>query len=386
MIVDAGVVCVLAALDAAGTPSTFHDHFDVGHLLKKYTVPMRTVRVVTIVCLGLLVAAVATVVAQRSATPSASTTAASEATARIVASTKALLATLDDAGKAKVQVPFDGPSKSRWSNLAAFKRAGLRMGDLTPAQRAAVNELLSTAFSREGYQKVSDIMHADQLFAVTQGIPTARGTYFGEKEYYLAFVGTPSTTAPWMLQLGGHHLAINLTMAGGQASMAPSLPGAQPAKFTVEGRMARPFGKENDIGFALINALNDTERRQAILNYEIKDLVLGTGQDGKRIQPEGLKASAMSASQQAMLVDLAKQWSGIMNDAFAEVRMAEIRANLPETYFAWSGPTTDGSPAYFRIQGPTLLIEYAPQENSVDHLHTMYRDPTNDYGAKFAGQ
>ena len=66
-----------------------------------------------------------------------------------------------------------------------------------------------------------------------------------------------------------------------------------------------------------------------------------------------------------------------------EQRMAEIRANLPETYFAWSGPTDNGSVAYFRIQGPTLVIEYAPQGNSVDHIHTIYRDPTNDYGAKF---
>ena len=84
------------------------------------------------------------------------------------------------------------------------------------------------------------------------------------------------------------------------------------------------------------------------------------------------------------LCDLVGEWAGIVNDAFGEPRMAEIRANLPQTYFAWSGPTTNGSAAYFRVQGPTLVIEYAPQQGSVDHLHTIYRDPTNDYGAKFA--
>jgi hypothetical protein len=73
-----------------------------------------------------------------------------------------------------------------------------------------------------------------------------------------------------------------------------------------------------------------------------------------------------------------------MTDAFGDPRMAEIRTNLPQTYFAWSGPTTNGSAAYFRIQGPTLVIEYAPQQGNVDHIHTIYRDPTNDYGAKFA--
>jgi len=205
---------------------------------------------------------------------------------------------------------------------------------------------------------------------------------FGEDEYYLSFVGTPSTTTPWMLQFGGHHLAINLTMAGSQASMAPSLPAAQPATYTFEGRTIRPLGNENDKAFALINALNDAQRKQAILAYRVSDLVLGPGQDGRTIQPEGIPASALTAPQQTMLVDVVREWTGIMTGAFAEPRMAEIRTNLAQTYFAWSGPTTNGSAAYFRIQGPTLVIEYAPQ-GSVDHIHTIYRDPTNDYGAKF---
>jgi len=110
--------------------------------------------------------------------------------------------------------------------------------------------------------------------------------------------------------------------------------------------------------------------------------VLGPGQDGRTIQPEGIPASALTPPQQTMLLDVVREWTGIMTGAFAEPRMAEIRTNLPQTYFAWSGPTTNGSAAYFRIQGPTLVIEYAPQ-NSVDHIHTIYRDPTNDYGAKF---
>ena len=85
-----------------------------------------------------------------------------------------------------------------------------------------------------------------------------------------------------------------------------------------------------------------------------------------------------------MLVELVREWAGIMTDAFGDPRMAEIRTNLPQTCFAWSGPTTNGSAAYFRIQGPTLVIEYAPQQGNIDHIHTIYRDPTNDYGAKFA--
>jgi hypothetical protein len=163
-------------------------------------------------------------------------------------------------------------------------------------------------------------------------------------------------------------------MGGSQASMTPSLPAAQPATFTVEGRTVRPLGDENDKAFALVNALDNTQRGQAILNYRVADLVLGPGQDGRTIQPEGLRASSMTPAQQAMLLGLIEEWAGIMTEAYAGPRMTEITRNLPQTWFAWSGPTTNGSAAYFRVQGPTIVIEYAPQ-GGVDHIHTIYRDP-----------
>jgi Protein of unknown function (DUF3500) len=362
------------------------------------------VRIATMACLGLWVIAVATVPAQRGTTSPQPGGAQGDVTARITTSAQALLTKLDNAGRAKLQFPFEGPQKTRWSNLPSpmFERQGLRMGDLTSTQRAAVKELLAVALSRDGYRKVTDIIQGDEVLRKTssQGPrgggadPNAGrasagargggrgGPAFGEDEYYLAFLGTPSATAPWMLQFGGHHLAINLTLAGSQATMAPSLPAAQPATFTVEGRTVRPLGNENDKAFALMNALNAEQRSQAILNSRVADLILGPGQEGRMIQPEGIRASALSAAHQTMLWELVREWVGIMNDTFAEPRMAEIRAKLADTYFAWSGPTANGSAAYFRVQGPTLVIEYAPQQGSVDHIHTIYRDPTNDYGAK----
>jgi hypothetical protein len=314
-----------------------------------------------------------------------------EATARIVAAAQALAGSLDDAGRAAVQFPFDGPQKTRWSNLPSpmFARRGLRLADLTAPRRAAVMTLLAAALSHDGYQKVQNIMEGDEVLRQNQstrgrglGGPGG-GPAFGRDQYYLAFVGTPSTTQPWMLQFGGHHLAINLTIGGAQASMTPSLPAAQPAAFMVEGRTVRPLGDEHDKALKLVNALDGTQRGQAILNYRVADLVLGHGHDGRTIQPEGLRASSMTPAQQAMLLGLVEEWAGIMTAAYAGPRMAEIKATLPQTYFAWSGPTDDSSAAYFRVQGPTLVIEYAPQ-GGFDHVHTIYRDPTNDYGAKLA--
>jgi hypothetical protein len=331
---------------------------------------------------SLIVAAI--VLAEGGAPVSTSATAQAETTKRIVASAQALLTALDQPGRSKVQFPFDSPQKTNWSNLPTgiFRRDGVRLGDLNPAQRAAVMNLLRVAFSDGGYRKITAIMRGDEILKAG-GSPPGGRVVFGEDEYYLAFVGAPSASAPWMLQFGGHHLAINLTLGGSEATLAPSHTAAQPASYTFEGRTVRPLGDENDKGFALINALDDAQRGQAILKYQVSDLVLGPGKDGRTIQPEGIRASALSTAQQTMLLDLVREWVGIMSDPYAETRMAEIRAKLPDTYFAWSGPTTNGSLAYFRIQGPTLVIEYAPQR-SLDHIHTIYRDPTNDYGAKLA--
>ena len=341
---------------------------------------------------------------------SSASNAQAAATARIVSAAEALLATLDAAGRAKAQFPFDGPQKTRWSNFPTgiFHREGLRMGDLTQTQRKAVMTLLSVALSDEGLTKVNDIVRGDEVLRTADtGGPPAGGpptagpggggqapppgagaatsgprVIFGEDEYYLAFVGAPSTTAPWMLQFGGHHLAINLTMAGSDATMAPSLPAAQPASYSFEGRTVRPLGDENDKAFTLINALDDKAARAGDPALPSRGSRTRSGSGWPDDSARGPSRLRPNPAQQTMLVDLVREWVGIMNDAFAEPRMAEITEKLPDTYFAWSGPTTNGSAAYFRIQGPTLVIEYAPQR-SVDHIHTIFRDPTNDYGAKF---
>jgi hypothetical protein len=192
-----------------------------------------------------------------------------------------------------------------------------------------------------------------------------------------------------MLQFGGHHLALNITFVGEEGVLTPSLIAVQPARYTLHGRTVRPLGRETDGAFELINALDVEQRRQAILGFQMRDLALGPGHDGETIQPEGIKASALTERQQQMLLELVAEWSGIIHDNAAARKMAEIKANLAETWFAWSGPTEPGSAAYFRVQGPTVVIEFAPQKlggDATQHIHTMYRDFTNDYGKKLLGR
>jgi hypothetical protein len=305
-------------------------------------------------------------------------------TRNAVASANAFLATLEDGQKSKVLFAFnDAAQRVRWSNLPTtmVPRAGLKMGELTEPQRKAALALLASTLSRRGYEKVLAIMEGDEMLKTG----SANKSMFGRDLFFLSILGKPSMSDPWMLQFGGHHLALNVTIVGSQDILTPSLTAAQPAIYKVDGKTVRPLGAENDKAFALINALDEAQRKQAILNYKVADLVLGPGQDGKTIQPEGIKASALNAGQQAMLLDLASEWVGIVEDKSASVRLADIKANMAQTWFAWSGPTTNGTPAYFRIQGPTVVIEYAPQPlggDPTNHIHTIYRDPTNDYGKK----
>ena len=352
-------------------------------------------------------------------------------TSRIVSAANSFLGTLDQKQRQSVVYAFDDQDqRKRWSNLpiAMVPRGGINMGEMSATQRTAVMALLASVLSPRGVEKVQQIMEGDEINKTTdQGPggnrggagrrggggppgnggpppgnggppfgpggrrgPGGNGPMFGRDLYYVSFLGMPSEKNPWMLQFGGHHLALNITIAGEHGVLTPTLTGAQPALYTVDGKTVRPLGRESDKALALLNALDENQRKKAILSYELADLVLGPGQDGKTIQPEGLKATEMNERQRAMMLDVISEWAGIINESAAAARMDEIKAGLNDTWFAWSGPTTAAPgkniTAYYRIQGPNLVIEYAPQTLGGDpalHVHTMYRDPTNDYGRKF---
>jgi hypothetical protein len=347
-------------------------------------------------------------------------------TQEIVNAADKFLATLSAEERQKVQFAFDdAQQRAKWSNFPTgfVPRGGISLKQMSLVQRTAAMKLMGTVLSPMGMEKVNEIREADDDFktngskrgpggpggpsggrgpggppppGVQSGGPPPGGrggppnlsgdNMFGADLYYISFLGRPSTTSPWMLQFGGHHLALNITIAGSRGVLTPTLTGAQPANFTLNGKTIRPIGRESDKALSLLQSLNDTQLKQAVLSYTIADLVLGPGQDGKKIVPEGLKASMLTPKQQTMLWDVVAEWSGIINQNSATERMNELKADVNETYFAWSGPTTGTAgtniTAYYRIQGPHLVIEYAPQRDEpMNHVHTIYRDPTNDYGS-----
>lgn len=330
-----------------------------------------------------------------------------------VAAATAFLNTLSAEQRGKVQFAFAAPATATaakfkggmggrmtflgeqygqavWSNypVSDVTRSGVQLGSLSAPQRAAAMHLLQVLLSPQGYQKVLAIMGSDQ--ALADG-----GTNYasGKDVYTLGLFGTPSATTPWLVQFGGHHLGLNVLIAGPHGVLTPTLTGAQPAVYQSQGKTVRVLAQENDKAFALLDALDVTQRKKAILTYEVRDLVLGPGHDGETIVPEGLKGADMTAAQRALLLDLMGEWAGIIQESYQQARLTELKAGLNDTYFAWSGPTTHApgrnGTSYYRLQGPKVVIEFSPQGVGGDpsmHVHTIYRDPTNEYGHAYTSR
>ena len=316
----------------------------------------------------------------------ASTINADDQTVKVVAAAEALLAKLNDAERSITLFKFnDEDQRLRWSNLPTgiFERKGLRMGDLKPAQFDAVMEVLKSTLSTDGYQQVIDNMAGEE----TLNTGGRRGrVVFGKDEYYFSILGTPSVTEPWMWQFGGHHLAVNATIVRDKITLGPSLTGGQPMHYSKDGKQIVQMADEIAMAFELVNSLDDAQKKKAILAERFTDMALGPGRDDVRPEPEGISASDLTEPQTMLLKRLIFERVGLLNDEDAMVRLKAIDAQMSEIHFSWRGPVKNGSPVYYRVQGPNFFLEYAPQQMGGDpneHVHAMYREFTNDYGEQW---
>ncbi|WP_172328886.1 DUF3500 domain-containing protein [Mangrovicoccus sp. HB161399] len=295
----------------------------------------------------------------------------------IVAAAQAFLATLPPAGRSAAVFPLsDDDQRANWSNLpdGAIARRGIRRGDMDRSQLAALDRLLASVLSDRGMRNIRWQLAAEDSLG---------GRRFSSDLYYVSFLGEPSETAPWMLQFGGHHLALNVTVFGPEVTFSPMLTGGQPLHLRIDGDQVFITAEETGAAQTLLDSLDPQQRKAAIRSGRVAPLLLGPGAFGTRVAPEGVKGSTMTPAQRELLVAVIEARLGFMNeDDFAEA-MAEVRAGLDKTWFGWWGPQGRLGTAYFRITGPRLVMEYAPQRlggDYADHAHSMYRDPQNDYG------
>ena len=300
------------------------------------------------------------------------------------AAAQAFLDTLSPAQRAEAVFDFDDPRRSRWSNLPPSmyrNRNGVALGDLAATQTEALHRFLATALSADGYATAMAVVGAEDQLA--QGF--VGGLLWSSGNYWLAFFGEPSDVGetPWGWQFGGHHLAINMTVAGGRSYLSPTFVGIEPAQYMVGAELVAPLAEHLAAGLALVNALDEPRRGEALAATRPGETLTGAGKDGFVPAVEGAVVAGWSTGLQRQVLDLVALWLRMMPADSAAARLAEVREDFGSTYFAWHGDASGTEAIYYRLQGPRLIVEFSTQGRVAadgGHYHSIYRDPTNEYG------
>ena len=307
--------------------------------------------------------------ASREHSPKAMVTAANE-----------FLAALTDEQREKASHELKSGERLEWTNLPARPNAGgVRLGDLKPDQVKKACDLLGCLFSEQGYNKMRDIMIADDQL-LKNGRPR---NGFGTENFSLVVFGTPSESEAWAFQIDGHHVGVNLAFEGKNITMSPSFIGTQPHTFKIGGTEFKPLNQETELAHKLVNSLSDEQSKKAVVGTKRAMIITGPGNDGNVPTAKGVSCSTFSDDQKKILSELISQWVNDLPPTQAEKRFAEITSEFDEMKFSWNGNKAPQSDISYTIQSPTLIIEYACQDlggNPIDHLHSVYRNPANEYG------
>jgi hypothetical protein len=296
-------------------------------------------------------------------------------------------------------------ARASWSNLPAMfvQRGGVRLGDMDDAQRRAVHELLRTSTSSQGYQKLAGIIRLDGLLHEEARIAVERGERtlppelvdsWDSGNYWVSVFGEPDRSGTWGWQLSGHHLAANFTVVQDRLSFTPLFLGAEPNEVQTGLEAGwRALSHEAERGLELLRALDPDQRTQAVLSESIPDdIFTGPGRKGSLESYSGLSADHMDEAQLMLLWALIREFVSNVDFDAGEAQLSRIQSDgLHTLYFAWIGPTDDvAGRYYYRVHGPSVLIEYVVEEgvggSAANHVHSIVRDPQNDYGEDWLGR
>ncbi len=308
-------------------------------------------------------------------------------TSDVVTATNAFLATLDADTRAKVVYAFtDNASRQTWSNYPAAQvpRKGVALSTLSDTSKAAALALVKTVLSAQGYDQVETIQQADDWLKANS---TSGNSSFGsDVDYYIAVYGTPSTTDPFMVQFGGHHLARNYTYRGTTASITPDFTGTEPKSFTISNTTVEPLKEKAGTLFAAFDSLTADQDAQAKLSAKVDDILMGPSVDsGKFPTSEGVQVSSLSADQKKLVLAAIAAWVNDAAPGEAAAMLKTYESQLDQTRIAYaSSKTVDGEDTYLRIDGPQVWIELVntrSQSTPNVHYHGVWRDKTDDYGS-----
>ncbi|HET8627733.1 MAG TPA: DUF3500 domain-containing protein [Thermomicrobiales bacterium] len=292
---------------------------------------------------------------------------------------------LTDEQRAVATFPFPGDERYQW-HYTPVARNGLRLKDMTGPQREAALALFDAGLSARGARTARQIIALEPILRETERIEGIATQWLRDPElYYFSVFGEPGTPAPWAWRAGGHHIGLHFTVVDRDLDApTPLFFGANPAEVRhgpATGRRTLP--EEEDLGRALLTGLDPAHRAVAVVDSVAPDDILTKNYRvaDPAAPPRGLRYAAMSGEERERLVRLVRHYVERVADDLSAPAWAGIeRAGLDAVAFAWAGPAEPGQGHYYAVVGPTFLIEYDNTQNDANHIHSVWRDFTNDWG------
>jgi hypothetical protein len=291
-----------------------------------------------------------------------------------------LLAALDADQKAKATFELKSEERVNW-HFIPKPRKGLPIKEMNPAQRALAMGLLASGLSHRGFVKANTIMSLEEIL---RDLEKGKGPTRDPELYYFSIFGTPDPKGSWGWRVEGHHLSVNFTIAEGKAvALTPSFLGSNPGEVREGPRKGlRVLGYEEDVARKLVTSLSDAQKQIALYtNTAPADIITGADRKARVLEPKGITMKELKEDQQKLLKEIIAEYVRRARSDFADKELKKIKsAPADKIYFAWAGSTERGQGHYYRVQGPSFLIEYDNTQNNANHAHAVWRDLENDFG------
>jgi len=301
----------------------------------------------------------------------------------MAAAARTFLAALTPEQRTKASMTFEDQERMRWHYIpeSMWPRKGIPFKDLEAAQRQLAHAFLSTGLSHRGYLKATTIM---SLEAILKELEQGKGPVRDSDLYFFSIFGEPSEAQTWGWRVEGHHLSLNFTVAHGQLiATAPTFFGSNPAEVKSGPRQGlRVLGREEDLARELLRSFDEKQRSVAVIDTKAPDeIATGHAVKVEPGNPVGLPAAKMNQNQKTQLVALLEEYAHNLPDELADGELKKLQdAGVDRIHFAWAGGFNRGDRHYYRVQGPTFLVEYDNTQNDANHIHSVWRAFEGDFG------
>ncbi len=292
---------------------------------------------------------------------------------------RAFLAALTPEQKKRAAWPWDDASRSEWFFIPK-DRAGLPLHLMDAKQKQLAMALFRSGVGPSGYEKGTQIMALENVLREIEKDPVKRDP----EKYHLWVFGKPDPKGTWGWKFEGHHISLNFTIVKGSLiATTPAFLGSNPAEVR-EGpqKGKRVLKAEEDLGRELLMSFDEKTRAQLV--YDAKapaDVLTAAASKVEPLPKAGLQVKQFSKAQKDLVRKLLREYADLMPEKLAAERMARVeKAGLDNIGFAWAGGAKRGDPHYYRLQGPTFLVEYDNTQNNANHAHSVWRDFTGDFG------